>query len=188
MLLSHFTRHAFVMIAVAFLGGCTTYVAKVNKDDAYNKRLVETSVVWIPRADIKTRVTRTAQGVKPAISEKDKSAARQATGELLVLFSKYMPETIGKALVAERVEIVSKYGVASTQLRVQPILSDTDCAPLGCQHSLWVEVALFDRPLNKVIWSASFKVGAPFPANNDESVIHNFTSSVIGELKGSRLL
>lgn len=188
MLLSHCVKYALVLIAAALLGGCTTYVTKVNKDEAYNKRIVEMSVVWVPRVDIKTRVTRAAQGFKPTISEKEKSAAQQAGGELLVLFGKFAPESMGKALAAERVTVVPGNALTSTQLRLQPLFVDSDCAPLGCQHSLWVEVSLFDKPFNKVVWSASFKVGAPFPTANDESVIHNFTASVIRELQGSRLL
>ena len=174
MKLSTYFRCAVLVFSFSILGGCTTYVGKVSKDASYNKKITDTVVVWNNSSNIGIQVTRsakTAPGVQPVISSTDKSDAQKATLQLLNLFAQSMPDIIGQGLTAQHVKLVASNEQASTQLRIQPIRSDTECAQLGCIYSLWVEVALFDVPLNKVVWSAQFKVGAPFMGKNDESII-----------------
>lgn len=181
-------RYVFAAVSLTVSVGCTTYVAKINKDEGYDKRIADTNVVWVANTNFQVKVTRVGQGYQPIISGEDKRAAQQGTAELLQLFAMNMPRTVSGALSDANVIVPPSRETTSTQLRFRPVGSDTDCAPLGCVSSLWVEVTLYDKGLGKVVWSGVFKVGAPFPLKNDEAVIEKFTQSLIGELKNSRLL
>ncbi len=174
---------------ILLLAGCTTYVARVQKDEAYGRRLTETTVVWVPpESKFETRIIRTGVGFHPVVTEKDKSESRAEIRELMALFTTSAPGAMRDGLRSAGVSLTPQGTRATTRLRIQPTSATTDCAALGCQHSLWLWVALDDRSEQKTVWSGSFKVGAPFPTRNDESVVKSFTESVIAELRRSGLL
>lgn len=182
-------RFVVGMLCVLLLSSCTTYVAGVKKDASYNKQLTETAILWVPPVNLKTRIKITAQGYRPTITEKAKESSAKHIAELIGLFSEHAPRAIGKALGQRHVNVISKGGAAATQLLVHPTFSETECVPIGCQHSIWLQVVLVDKAEKKPVWEGSFKVGSPVVrGTNDESVVQNFVESLISQLKGSKLL
>ena len=183
----------FALFQIFLLGGCTTMVASVYKDEAYSTRLTETAVVWMPPANLRTTISRVGYGgIAPGpLSDKEKSQLQGGITELLVLFSEQAPSAIEKALTASQIRVASQEAPPTTQLSIFPSEAEIQCAALGCQHSLWIRVTLSDNLTKKTIWWASFKVGAPLilsPVKADKSVIQNFTDTVVTELKKSKLL
>jgi hypothetical protein len=177
------------IVTVMLLGGCTTYVAHVKKDEAYTKRLTETSVVWTSPGILMTRITRSARGSQPSISEKDKAQSKKNIADLQALFSREFPRLVSAALQNSSVTVQPIKSAAATQLRITPTYSETECVPLGCTDSLWLQVQLFDIQERKSVWSGRFKVGAPMVWNtNDVTVVQSFTDTLVSQLKSSNLL
>lgn len=183
----------FAVLQIFLLGGCTTMVASAYKDEAYNKQLTETAVVWLPPENLSTSISRVGYGgITPGpFPEKEKNKLLDGVTELLALFSEHSPNAMENALTVSKVKVVPQKTSSETELSILPVRAEIQCAALGCQHSLWIRVTLSDKLTKKTIWWASFKVGAPFvvaPVKADEAVVQNFTNSVISELKNARLL
>ena len=181
-------KYFSIAIISILLNGCTTYVANIKKDDSFTKKLTETSVKFISNEKFEGRISRSTPSGIAEISDKDKINAALGTQELMSLFTKHATEDISKNLMTEHVSVIPADKESKNRLIITPALSDTECAPLGCQYSLWLKTDLFDKDMNKIVWSGIFKVGATFPATNDESVIHSFADTLISEFKKSHIL
>lgn len=178
-----------VVTTAMLLGGCTTYVANVKKDDRYSKRLTETSITWTSPGFLASRITRSARGSQPTISEKDKEQSRKHVADLETLFSREIPVVVSAALQKSAVAVRPAGSAAATQLQIIPTSSETECTPFGCQDSLWLQAQLIDSQEKRLVWSGRFKVGAPLlGGKNDVTVVQSFTDTLISQLKASNLL
>ena len=174
-----------LLAAAMLLSGCSTLVTDVKKDERYTKRLTETSVVWSSSAFMGASVTR-SHG--QWISEKDRERSTTSAAELQALFARALPDIVPATLRKYAVSVQPDRRAAATQLRIAPVSAETECAPLGCKDSLWLDVQLFDREERRTVWSGRFKVGAPFPVTNDAAVVQSFADSLVSHLKSSGLL
>lgn len=169
---------------VLLLSGCTTYVADVKKTEGYTKRLAQTSVVWISSEFLGTRITRSHD---QSVSASDRAKSNKNIADLL-LFLRELKGTAAAALEKNGVKAAPENMLAATYLRIAPVLGETECAPLGCIDSLWLEAVLFDRQEGKTVWTGRFKVGAPFTGTNDATVVQRFVATLVSQLKASDLL
>jgi hypothetical protein len=177
------------IVGFMLLGGCTTYVADVKKDERYTKRLTDTSIVWTSSPNLMTRITRTAQYVTPVISEKDKAQSRKNITDLQTLFSRELPGLLAAGLQKSAVIARPTDGGAATRLSITPTHAETECVPAGCKDSLWLQVQLFDLQERKTVWTGRFKVGAPTVFNtNDVAVVQSYAGTLISQLKLADLL
>ncbi len=174
-----------LLATVLLLNGCTTYVDEVRRDTSYSKKLTQTSVVWTSNSTVQTRITRSGgQG----ISDKDRTRARKNIAELQDLFAREVPTAVPAGLRKNAVEVLPYGTGAATQLKLTVNHAQVDCTPGGCQDSLWLDVSLFDTAEQKSVWSGRFKVGAPYPLNNDAAVVASFTETLVSQLKAANLL
>ena len=169
----------------ALLSGCTTYVASVSKDPGYNQPLANTFVVWIPGGKLNIKTSRPASR---SITPSDLDNSRVAGVQLQSLFAGHAPKTIAKALAESRVVIAESRDAAATELTITPTHMALDCAQVGCQHAIWVQASLRDKALKKEVWSGSFKAGAPYPMPHSDTIITNFTTTLVDQLKKASLL
>jgi hypothetical protein len=178
-----------LILAAMLLSGCTTYVAKVKKEDGYTKRLTETSVLWTSNDFLTTRITRSARGFAPTISERDKEQTRRNISDLQALFSRELPTLVSDALQQNSVTVRPPNRGAATSLIIIPNYSESECTPLGCKDSLWLRVQLLDVNERKMVWTGSFKVGAPSVlSKNDVAVVKDFADTLVSQLRLSELL
>lgn len=192
-----FSRASCVLMTLLaiLLGGCaSTQDASVKKDSSYSKRLNDTAIVWAPQNNFRMEIyrskmpTASSPNSPPFITEQDKIEARKGILELMALFSRHAVNAMGKALTDARVHVHPQETTAATRLVIFPVGSISGCAPPGCEHTLRVQVSLFDRTESKEVWSGTFKVGAQFLVKGDEAVIKSFADAVIAELKSSGML
>jgi hypothetical protein len=109
--------------------------------------------------------------------------------DLQALFSRELPGLLSAALHNSSVMVRPTNSAAAAQLRITPTYSETECAPLGCKDSLWLQVQLFDIQERKTVWTGRFKVGAPTVlSTNDVTVVQSFTGTLVSQLKSSGLL
>lgn len=185
----------FMTLLSMLLGGCaSTQDANVKKDPSYSKQLNDTAVVWAPQNNFRMEIyrskmpTASSPNSPPFITEQDKIEARKGISELMALFSRHAVNTMGKALTDARVHVHPRETTAATRLVIFPVGSISGCASAGCEHTLRVQVSLFDKTESKEVWSGTFKVGAPFLAKGDEALVKGFADAVIAELKSSGML
>jgi len=179
---------AVLTIIALTLGGCTTFVAGSKKEDGYEKKISATSVVWITPLKLQTRITRSAQGYRPQVSEEDKKNSRAAIAQLVKLFSDESAGVVSGALRENAVKVAAGDVKPETKLVLSATSGRTECAPLGCVSSLWISVRLYDNELHRFVWRGSFKVGASYFTENDTSVLENFASALVDQLKHSDLI
>lgn len=179
-----FRIHFLLLLTILLCSGCTTFVRDVKKADNYNKKITETTVVWQTPQNLKTHITLSS----PFITDRDKEKSNNHVAELMSLFSSNITNKLTNVLDKNQIKVQPLNSSAATQLRITPTSGRDECTALGCNTSLWVLVQLFDTGENKSAWSGSFKVGAQWPAKNDESVIEHFADTLISELKNSELL
>jgi len=185
----------FLTLLSMLLGGCVgSQDANIKKDAAYNKRLNDTTIVWTPQQDFRMEIYRTkmpsasSPNSPPHITELDKVNARKGITELMALFSRHAVSSMSKALTEAGVQVNPRAPSAATRMVITPVGSNTGCAASACEHTLKVQVALFDKTEGKEVWSGTFKVGAPYMAQIDEAVVKGFTDAVIVELKRTNML
>lgn len=181
---------AFVLIvsSIALLAGCTTFVAGSKKEDGYEKKMTLTSVVWLKPVALRTRISRSAQGYRPQISEEDKANSKAAIAELVKLFADESAAVVSGALQENAVTVASADVKPETRLVLTATSGRTECAPLGCVSSLWISARLYDNELHRFVWRGSFKVGASYFSENDTSVLENFASALMDQLRNSSLI
>jgi hypothetical protein len=171
------------------LSGCTTYVAEAKKDERYTKRLTETSIVRTSASSLTTRISRSSRGPNASVSAKDIEQSKKNIADLQALFSREFPGLVSAALNNSAVSVRPPGSPAATQLRITPTYSESECIPLGCRDSLWLQVHLFDIQERRTVWSGRFKVGAATVfSTNDVTVVQSFTDNLISQLKSSHLL
>jgi hypothetical protein len=73
-------------------------------------------------------------------------------------------------------------------LHIRPQSGYTDCTPLACQHSVVVLVTLTEKSGVKPVWTGSFKVGAPWPADHTPETARNFYDAVVNKLASQKLV
>ncbi len=179
-----FRIHFLLLLTLLLCSGCTTFVRDIKKADNYNKKITETAVVWQTPQNLKTNITLSS----PVISDKAKERSNKHVAELVSLFSSHITHNLSIVLDKNQIKVQQQNSAAATQLIITPTSGRDECTALGCNTSLWIQVQLFDTGENKSVWSGAFKVGAQWPAKNDESVVKHFSDSLILELKKSELL
>lgn len=177
-----------VLIAIfAVMTGCTTYVSKVKKLDGYDKKMSEVMVSWVSPTTLKTSIRKTGQGVG-GINSEDKEASKNGIKTLLSLFAEHGVSMVSEGLGNNSVTTIADPEKALRKLTFTAVNAETKCVPLGCTHNLRIYVRVFDVELNKAVWTASFLVGKPYAVKSDEETLKSFVGSLIGELKGDKLL
>lgn len=177
-----------VIVFAMFISGCTTFVAGSKKEDGYDKKITVTRVAWLNPAMLRTKITRSAQGYAPRVSEDDKKNSKKAVSELVKLFAQESVAVVSSELEKNEVTIVSGETKPDTRLLLTASSARTECAPLGCVSSLWITAGLYDYEERKVVWRGSFKVGASYFSRNDTSVLQNFASALMDQLKNASLI
>jgi len=169
------------------LSACTTPVGPVVRDQSYQKKLADTTVVWVERPGIEGQMTKTGpQGVQ--FSESDRAKARDDGKLLLALFNQLAAQHVSQQLTERQVKLTAVAGTASTRLILQPVRVQTDCTVMMCNQYMLVTAILQEESSFKTIWSASYKVGAPTPFKHDEGVVKDFARNVMYGLKEAGLL
>lgn len=177
-----------LIMAAMLVSGCTTYVAQVKKEDGYTRRLTEASILWVSNEFLTIRLTRSAQGFAPAITEREKEQSRKNIADLQALFSRELPTLVSDALQKNSV-IVQPTNRGAASLIIIPNYAESECSPLGCKDALWLRVQLVDEKERKIVWTGSFKVGAPSVlSKNDASVVKNFADTLVSQLRLSDLI
>lgn len=186
---------AFAMLLTMLLGGCAgSQDVSVRKDASYNKRLDDTAVVWTPSNNFPMELYRSkmpsasSPNSPPFVTEQDKLEARKGIYELMMLFSGHAVDAMGKALTEAKVHVHPREATAATKLLISPVGSVSGCTGPGCEHTLKVQAALYDRTTGKEVWSGTFKVTAPYMAKGDETLVKGFADAVVAELRRSNML
>lgn len=186
---------AFAILLTTLLSGCVgSQDANIKKDASYNKRLDDTVIVWASSNSFPMELYRTrmpsvsSPNSPPFITEQDKIEARKGISELMALFSRHAVNAMSKALTDAQVHIHPREATTTTKLLISPVGSISGCTGSGCEHTLKVQVALYDSAAGKDVWSGTFKVAAPYMAKGDEALVKDFADAVVVELKRSNLL
>lgn len=188
---------SFVLVALLsmLLGGCVgSQETNVRKDASYDKRLDETAIVWATSKDFPMELYRSkmpsasSPNSPPFVTEQDKIEARKGIFEMLALFSRHAVDAMSKALGGAGVKVHSTSSAAATRMVISPAGSISGCTGPGCEHTLKVRVALYDRAARKDVWSGTFKVTAPYLTKGDETLVKGFADAVVAELKRTNML
>jgi hypothetical protein len=174
------------LLLLLSLAGCTTHVLNEHRDAAFQGKFTSLTVVWVDNPVVTGQISKTQRGSAPIISEKEKQSAREGVPVVVAVLREGVPAALEPMLKARGIEVnqPSAQGV----LRVTPQSGFTDCTPLACQHSLIVSVTLNEKTGIKPVWSGSFKVGAPWPADHTAETAKNFYSTVVHKLTVEKLV
>lgn len=186
---------AVAMLLTTLLSGCVgSQDANVRKDASYNKRLDDTSIVWTSSNNFPMELYRSkmpsasSPNSPPFVTEQDKLEAKKGIYELMMLFSRHAVEVMGEALTEAKVHVHPRETIAATKLMISPVGSISGCTGPGCEHTLKVQVALYDRTAGKEVWSGIFRVTAPYMTKGDETLVKGFADAVVAELKRTNML
>lgn len=106
----------------------------------------------------------------------------------MALFSKYGVGAMGKALSGAKVRVHPRESMAATKLQISPVGAISGCTGPGCEHTLKVKAALYDRAVGKEVWSGTFRVTIPYMEKSDVALVNGFADAVVVELKRSNML
>lgn len=186
---------AFAILLTTLLSGCVgSQDANVRKDASYNKRLDDTAIVWTSSNNFPMELYRSkmpsasSPNSPPFITEQDKIEARKGIFELMMLFSKHAVDAMSEALTEAKVHVHPREATAATKLLISPVGSISGCTGPGCEHTLKMQVTLYDRTAGREVWSGTFRVTASYMTKGDETLVKDFADAVVVELKRSNML
>lgn len=196
-----------LMSVLLVLAGCTSYAVGVKHNRELLTRITEASVFWLPNDAIKVHVMRTdplanipvyskdqkdpsyVPYYEPVIvTEEDKRLASQNTRRIAHLFSSRVAEQLGQALMAKKVALRPFGTPGIPEIRLTPSNGFTDCVPLGCNDSLWVQVSVLVGPERKEAWSARIRARTTWPGEIREVMVKDFAETLIKNLQDSGVI
>ena len=181
-------RYFVLLVFFAVIAGCSTYVGKVEKLDGYNKKLDHVVVAWHMPVQLKTEIRKSSYGGSAIITPQVKIDSKQGIDTLLSLFSEHSVKLVTDGLRHNGVTIATTDQQFAQKLNLVVHQSRTECVPLGCTHNLWIRASILDYELGRFVWTAYFKVGAPYAKQSNIKAIESFSQALIEELINSELI
>ncbi|MFZ6815117.1 hypothetical protein ACO0K3_11665 [Undibacterium sp. Rencai35W] len=185
-------KSVLIFFGIAILSACTSATLQTKKAANYEKILTETNIVLQAPVNFQLSSVTTVRGTsgnsQNQMGTGDKVKFTQKSKDLMAIMTPTMEQEFTKKLEKYKVKIVSPGETALTTMRILPTGYMEDCSALACQGSMLYQVSLFDNEEKRVVWTGSFKVGAPFPFKPDASIVESFASSVTTQLVGAQLL
>lgn len=176
---------AFLMLPLILLSGCTVYVAGTKKNPEFKEKITEATVYTLSSKSYGIRISRSHTR---SLRNDDKENASKGVKDILDVFNKHAGKMVVEGLKKHNVNFVKKSGDNTIKFIMSPAGGRAECAPLGCNYSLYIAVNIVSSKFKKPVWVGRFKVGAPFNGDQNADVIQQFTDSLIGELKSAELI
>lgn len=180
-----------LMLATLALSGCTTFTYHEQKAAGYDKAVSSLRVIWKKTESLPLRITKTAMNVTPLIDPRDRERTSEKVFKVLGILRSGTPQYLVENLRAQGVTVLGKNDPEPEEARLifKPIGGIGDCSLLDCAGSLNLKVELADVELEKVVWTASFKIGSANTLKDpDESVAQSFYTTLIDKLKRAGLI
>ena len=174
-----------LILPLLFLSGCTVYVAGTKKNQDFKGKIKEATIYTLASKSYGIRISRSHTR---RLRTDDKENASKGVKEILDVFNKHAGKMVVEGLKKHKVDFVKKPKDDTIKFIMAPSGGRAECAPLGCNYSLYITVNLVSSKFKKPVWIGRFKVGAPFNGVQNADVIKQFTDSLIGELKSAELI
>lgn len=196
----------FVASVLAAFSGCTSYAVGVKHNRELLSRITEASVLWLPNDKIKVHVIRTdplasapvysKDSKEPTyvytepvvVSEEDKQLASNNTRRIMRLFSTRVGAQLEQALAAKKVALRPSGSPGIAEIHISPSSGQTECVPLGCNDSLWMQVSVLVGPERKEAWSARIRARTSWPGEIGEVMVKDFADTLTKNLQDSGVI
>lgn len=196
----------FVASVLAALSGCTSYAIGVKHNRELLSRITEASVLWLPNDKIKVNVIRTdplasvpvysKDQKEPTyvytepvvVTEEDKRLASSNTRRIMRLFSTRVGAQIEQALAAKKVALRPSGTPGIAEIHITPSSGQTECVPLGCNDSLWMQVSVLVGPERKEAWSARIRARTSWPGEIGDVMVKDFADTLTKNLQDSGVI
>ena len=190
-------RLAVVLLFPLLLSGCTTMMTESQRDESYAKSLADIKVSWSKAERLVTGGnahygTAVAGSYIPAgLPTHQREEIIRESFQIQELLSATTDKYLEPLLRASGATggFIADGTRAAGELKFQSLGGTGNCSLIGCETSLWVRVDAYDREQSKVVWTGTYKVGAPGTISRQtERVAESFYVALVQELRSQRLI